>query len=284
MKQPFKFEKDDVVNHIRYELHTLRNLQTSFNYVFEKLQAQKHFVDLTKHKGEIKLHEVKADEGKSYDWIAVKSDNVHLIIRSYHTHHTIFTKKNKVDRIGDNYDYENSRYAAFTFRTETKGLADRMHDAYCDNKFIDLNAALPQIIEHCAKDRIHSLWNSAGFKRPEYCEVKNAYDGETIESLDTMIYCAEELSDKHMELFSQIDMMETLKVLQGKGVIGQKFERGTVNSINTEFPKQYGDPYYHAIGIEVLTNDKKKEFKDVYSLTRWYMDAINELLGEPVKE
>lgn len=279
MKQPYRFEKDDVVRHIQYDLKVMRKLQTSFNYVFEKLQAQKHFVDLTNRKGEIKLHKVKADEGKNYDWIAVKSDNVHLIIRSYKTHHTIFTKKNKTTKIREDHEYEQHRFSAFTFHTDTDELADHMQDVYYDNKFIDLNAALPQIIEHCAKDRIHSLWNSVGFIRPKYCKVKNAYDGENIESVDLMIFCAEELTDKHLELFAQIDMMETLKVLQAKGVIGEKFERGTVKSINTEFPKQYIDPYYHAIGIEVMEG-KERKFNDVYSLTRWCMDAVNKLLGE----
>lgn len=279
MKQPFNFDKHDVEKYIQYELKVMSNMEGTFNYVFEKLKEKKHFLDLDKKSGEIELHKVKADEGKSYNWIAVKSGDVDLIIRTYNTHHTIFTKRNKSRKIGEDFNYDCSRYSAFTFRTNTDGLGDKLHDSYCDNPFIDLNAALPQIIEHCNIDRIQSLWNTAGFIRPEYCEVKNAYDGESIHSVDTMIYCAEELTSKHMELFAQNDMMKTLEVLQAKGVIGEKFERGTVKSISTKFPKEYSEPYYHAIGIEINEGDKRK-FHDVYSLTYWYMDAVNKLLGE----
>jgi len=280
MKEPYKFEKNDITRHIQYDLEVMRNLESSFNYVFEKLELKKHFVNLDKKKGEIKLHKVKADEGKNYDWIAVQSGTVKLIIRTYRQHHTIFTKNKTTKKLESGREYTNSRYSAFTFHTNTKGFSDALHEKYYENKFIDLNVALPQIIEHCAKDRIQSLWNSAGFKRPEYCEVKNAYDGENITSVDLLIYCAEELSDKHMELFAQNDMMETLKQLQAKGVIGENFERGTVKSIDTEFPKDYDEPYYHAIGIEVVEADGRNKFNDVYCLTRWHMDAVNKLLGE----
>jgi len=171
--------------------------------------------------------------------------------------------------------FDASKFAAFTFYTNTM-LADS--NLYCDNKFLDLNAMFHEIVEHITSNNVHFLTNSSSFKMPKYCEVEKAFcSDETIFSYDCLIFCAEELSNKHLELFAENDMLDIVKQLANK--VGCEFTGDKkINRVVTEFSPHYSEPYYHGVGIETIDKNGKVEFHDVYRLSRWNYETVKNLL------
>lgn len=97
--------------------------------------------------------------------------------------------------------------------------------------------------------------------------------GESIYSVDKLIFCAEELSSTHTALFAENEMLEKLKEITDR--VGEKFDHQyTIKEVRTEFPKQYSDPYYHGVGLNLEKEDGKTDFQDVYSLTMYYYESI----------
>lgn len=270
----FKFDGDDIKRHIQYEMRLLDKMEASFEYVFKTLTKIGYHKNVTKLK-KIDFNKYKCDEGKNYNWYAITSGAAKLLIRTYGTHFTIYTKNVVKRKLTSGRTYDRSRYSAFTLHSNRDKMSDDMSDSFCDDGFQDLNTLFPSIVEHVLTDKIHSLWNNLGFPRPDHCDVKNVYDGESIISVDKIIFCGEELSNIHMSLYAQNEILEALKSL-GADVIGKTFSGGEITEIITEFPKQYSDPYYHGVGIVTKKKDKI-EFADVYSIAHWHLEELASL-------
>jgi hypothetical protein len=183
----FNFSKDSIINHIIYDLKLLKKIGKSFEYVFEKLQTKKYHLEI-KNQTEFRLEKLKWSEDKNYKWICITKDNVKLLIRSYGTHHTIFTKLVETHKFDDNTSYDEKIYSAFTFFSNLENVGDELHDSYIDNPYTDLNGLLLDIISFVKEDQVHGMWNDYSFKRPKWCEVENVYNGGTITSVDKLIW------------------------------------------------------------------------------------------------
>ena len=237
----------------------------SFNYLLSKLPIQTIVDDLSK---------LKWDEGKSYDWAIIKKDNVHLVIRKYGTHFTVFFK-NKY-KITDNElidDYFHTKYGCFTFDTDRHKVEN--YDRYVDYNFLDINNHIDSLIELIAADKIYSLWNSYSFKRPAHIDVKNVWNGgEDICSIDTFVFGCEELFGKYLELFAQTEMFEKVKTFK----VGDRLSAYEITGVSTDLQlKTYGDPYYHGVGLSMKNTNfptEKESFKDVYCLSRHYYEYV----------
>ena len=287
----FKFDKNDITRHIQYELRVMDRMEDAFNYVYSKLTGLGHSLYCKPDDTKFDLEKSKASEGKNYDWLAIGCDNIHMLIRTYGCHHTIYTKLTTTRTYGEGekaHSYNHYRYGAFTFHTNTELAPLDKQDFLNENNFSDLDTAMPQILQHVFENHVQSLWNSVGFIRPDYVEISNVYDGESIVSVDKLIFCAEELSDKQMELFAQTDMLEMIKAVAEKQKqtealhesLALPFDRNSVvMSVITEFPKEYSDPYYHGVGIKVREGENKTKFIDVYSLTRYYLEEVQNILA-----
>lgn len=271
----FRFEADDIKGHIRYEMKLMRKMGKSFDYIHDMLTKLNYHKEY-KAADTIKLENLKYDEGKNYNWIAITCGRVKLILRVYGGHFTIFCRNETVHQF-EKMSYTEKRYSAFTFYVDTKKVPEDKRDYYHEHSFEDLNNAMPEMIKMIAEDKVCSFWNNYSLKRPDHCEIKNVFDGEDIVSVDKLIFCAEELSSEHLSLFAQNDMLEILKSLKDK--VGQPFDgRHTIKKITTEFSKQYSDPYYHGVGITVVDEKGKTDFHDVYCLSHWYMEAVENLM------
>lgn len=272
----FKFEADDIKNYIRYEMNLYDRISESFDYVHSMLVKIKCHKVL-KPTDVVKLEKLKYNKGKNYNWIAITCGDVKLVLRVYGHHFTFYCKNEMADK-AETRPYRRTRYSAFTFYVETEKIADiKKRDYTYEHNFEDLNSIMQDIIKKVAENEVQGLWNSYSLVRPDYCEVENIYYGEEVSSIDKLIFCCEELSSQHLELFAENDMLETLKGLTD--VIGKPFgSRRTVKSITTEFPKEYSDPYYHGVGITVADENGKTEFHDVYRLSRWYMEEMENLI------
>ena len=271
----FKFDGDDIKRHIQYEMRLLDKMEASFEYVFKTLTKLGYHKNVTKLK-KIDFNKYKCDKGKNYNWYAITSGAANFLIRTYGSHFTIYTKNVVERKLTSGHTYDRNRYSAFTLHSNTNKMSDKMSDSFCDNPFQDLNVLFPTIVDHVLRDRVQSLWNSVSFPRPDHCDIKNVYDGESITSIDQIIFCAEELSNIHISMYAQNEILEALKSL-GADVIGKTFYGGEITEVKTEFPKQYSDPYYHGVGIETM-KDGKKEFADVYSIANWHLEELESLL------
>ncbi len=274
-EQLFRFDANDIKRYIVYDMHIFTKMSKSFNYVFDKLVALKYHKEL-KPTSKVHLEKLKWDEGKNYNWFALTYDNVKLIIRAYHKHFTIFSKTITTHKFDDGTEFKTSKNAGFTFYTNTEHMSGKEADSYCDNPFIDLNATLIQMLQLLSENKFHSL--DCSVDKPKHCEIRNVFHSdETIHNFDKFIFCMEELSSKHLELFSENDMLENIKKLTDK--VGCNFDsKSKIKEVVTEFPKQYSDPYYHGVGILTVDSKGKTEFHDVYRLTYWHTEEIDNLL------
>lgn len=252
----FKFEKRDVTNFMLYKLHLGSKIKDCFNYLGSKLGVQ----ELPKS-----LSDLKWSKGKSYNWAFFKKDNVTFALRQYRDHFTIFTKKEKGE------DYWNVRYSIFTFHANTDKMTDEQrakHENLSDDHHtIELQKYIAELIDMAKKNELHALWNNYSFKRSEYIDVKCYWSGgdTDIENIDGFNYACEEIFQKALEVFSENDMLEAVKKVK----VGDKLGEYTVTSVK----KKVEDGYYHAVGIG-WKSDKKVEFHDVYSLTRWHFALL----------
>lgn len=263
LSELFKFEERDITRHMLYEMHLAKKFKESFNYIKNKLEIQE-----TKF-----LSEAKWDEGKNYSWAVFKRDDLYLIIRKYRSHFTIFFKnENKKSGFTDSFeDYCYTKYGCFTYSTDRDKLNDESQDMYCENNFIDMDETFEDMLKLLEENKIHSIWNPHSFKRPKHVDVKIAWTGgnEDIASLETFIFACDELFNKHLELFAQTDMLEKIKTFK----IGDKLNGYyTVLDIRTDVKNEY----FHGVGMELggTNGPDSKSWEDVYSLTRYYFDAV----------
>ncbi len=267
----FKFEKEVLTNHIRYDLYTFDKVKKPLDYICETLEKNGHSIKLTSL-SKIDLGKVKEKEGKNYNWSVVNYKNVRLLIRTYKQHLTIYTRVFKKEKKYDQYEY-----GAFTFNTNLdmfKGT-DKQHDSLMDemydNPFMMLNKCAKQLFEVLIERGAYWVWNSACWKTPDLVEVKLAYEKEIIHSLDIFAFCMEEIDHLHCHLYAENTMFEKLPELKKR--VGKDFDHQyKIKSVETKVK----NGYYHGAGV--LLEDKKDKkntsFKDVYTLTRWYHDNV----------
>lgn len=265
----FDFDGDDIKRIIIHDLNLLTNIKKSYDFVFEKMKALGYHGDFT-NRPEIDLNTVKVKECKNYNWIAVTNDNTNLIIRQYNQHLTVYVRYITIYKIGE-VNYKQSHYGCFTLNVNLSNL-DENDDACWDNKFLELNKLIINIFTLISENQLYLVSNSAALPYPKYVKISNIYNEENISSIDKLIFCAEELSSLHMQLFAENDMIEKLKNMSDR--IGTKLDNGIITSINTEFPKEYGSPYYHAIGVKVEKANNRIDFIDIYSLTKWHLKDV----------
>jgi len=171
------------------------------------------------------------------------------------------------------------KYGAFTFHTDFDKFgdeADNMRYEHYEKPFIDLNVIAKDLFEMMlTRDGdVWMVWNSVSLPRPDHVKIKLSFSGEQINSLDEFVFCMEELSNVHQELFAENDMLEKLKELKEGDMLNTRYKIGNV--ITTAWNDGYNDNYYHGAGIELIDTMNKNEsrFTDVYSLTRWYLTDI----------
>ncbi len=263
----FKFEKRDVEFYMIHKLKLKDKFINSFSYLISKLKVQAVVDDLST---------LEWSEGKNYDWVALQDEKVFLLIRHYQTHFTIYYKSRYKDSsYGEEYDdHYNTHYGCFTFYTDTDKVENS--DNYCDNRFLDLNIHIKDLIDLIRKHKVHLLWNNLVFVRPDYVEVKNIWDGdENISSLDLFSFACEEMFHKYTTFFAENEMFQKVKTLKVGDIVGHY----TVLKVHD----QLENDYYHGVGLTLGdTNGKDSErFQDVYSLTMYY---YNDVFGEQDKE
>lgn len=246
----FSFEKRDVTRHMMYELHLGGKVKDSFKYLCSKLGVKDVPKDWSR---------VKWSKGKNYHWLILKKDNVTFAIRQYHSHYTIFSKREK------GADDWNAKFSIFTFETDLDQLSDREKDTreWTD----DLAKYIDQLFEFAAQDKIWALWNNLMFKREKHIKVKCVWSGseDDISDIDLFNFACEEIFQKFLEVFSENDMLERVKEIR----VGQQLGAYTVTSVM----KAVKDDYYHGVGIK-WKNDREEKWNDVYALTRWHFNEM----------
>lgn len=248
----FKFETRDVTSFMMYKLHLGDKIKDSFKYLADKLGVQ----ELPKN-----LSDLKWSEGKNYNWAFVKHDKVTFGIRQYHNHYTIFSKREKGT------DDWNAKFAIYTFHTDREKLTDDQKDERVEDWTLDLNKHIKDLFKMAAEDQLWALWNNLMFKRPDYIDVACVWSGgqDDISKIDLFNFACEEIFQKFLEVFSQIDMLEVVK----KTKVGDKLGEYTVTAVK----KTVKNEYYHDAGIS-WKSDREEKWNDVYSLTRWYFSEM----------
>lgn len=269
----FKFEKNVITNYIQYELKTVSKFKEPLNYIIRGLEKLGHSITIKSLDKSIDLNKIKEKEGKNYHWSSIKYKNVDLVIRRYHQHLTIFTKvnKEKIDYMGR----PKIEYGAFTFHTDFEKFGDKhdeMMDKYYDKPFTDLNVIIKDLINLLLNRGVSWVWNSACLARPDHVELKLAFENDEISSIDEFVFCMEEIENAYLSMFAETTMFQILEEYKSKTgeMLDKRYKAGKVNTV-------VKDEYFHGAGMEVIdTMDKKNkaEFKDVYSLTRWYFEEI----------
>lgn len=252
MESLIKFDKQSVSYQLIYDMKCRENFQFGFNYLANKISLKKIG----------NLSKMKWIEGKNYDWIGLRDKDVIILIRKYHTHFTIYFKREKQN--------SSEYYGCFIFSTNNEMLSDEESDKRVDDNCIDLNKHIKRLVDVIRERKIHSIWNNYSYKREKYIELKNVWNGgEDICNIDDFIFALEELGNKFTSVFSKTDMLERIKSIKVDDVVGGY----KVKNVITE-PK---DEYYHGVGIDV----EGHYFMDVYFLTNWNFE---ELFSEKERE
>lgn len=258
LKEIFGFGEDDSKRQIMREMKLLKKIKTSFTYLEKALSSQEFTGD---------LNNMSWSEGKSYDWINIKKDDVTMLIRRYQSHFTIFFKHDKL--IMDN--WRESRYSIITFNTDRDMLSDRDSDARFDNWAMDLNEYMNGLIEVAEKGDIQSLWNDYSYKREKYIKIKNVLDHEHCSSMDNLLFACDELFQKHLEVFSETDVVKHLESFR----VGEFFKKDFHGDVIIDYIKtEVKNDYYHDIGLGLVNSKGEKKFEDVYSLSRWMLENL----------
>lgn len=279
IKQPFKFSKSDAINAIRREIDMLANGGKSFEYVYEKLkELGYHYTTQNKivlPDNEDFIESGLFFEGKSYHWTTIECGNVRFIVRKYNTHFTIFGSYTKVTQM-DDFNYKDHKYSAFEIYTDTdieyelneagkSEFEDFYEDFFYCQPFYDFNLLINPIVDMINENHFHLIDNSSALKRPQRVRIKEYFNGndESIYSLDKTIYAFEELSNIHIVLFAQNEMLEEIK----KFKVGDVFGGSKIVEINTDL----NDDNYHSVGIKT---EKDSYLCDVYTLTDFYYEYV----------
>jgi len=280
----FKFSEDEARSLFEYNLKLVGRIGSSFDYVFEKMEKLGHHISGDNPK----LSKDKFREGKNYHWSSLKTDdNIQMLFRQYGQHLTVYTCRTTPLYDGDTLLWTETNYSSFTFHVETskitredviegipqpdesiKWVSDYYSDYFYDEPFLMFNIYLPEIIQHVRKGNEWLISNSSSIKVPKFVDIKMIFHGNTIDSYDNIIYCAEELSNTHICLFAENEMLEAIKQYNVGDTFGKGFEEGTITKVATDVKD---DAYYHCgLGMKLKHNGKDK-WIDVYSLTQYYI-------------
>ena len=269
MAELFDFDKREVTNYIEYDLETFSKAKEPFNYVVNTLKKLGHSYVL-KTLDNIDANKIVERKGKNYHWSVIEHKDTVIAIRRYRSHLTIFTKAKTESETG----YVSTEYGCFTFEVNFEKFGDKrdeMSDKYYDKPFTGLNEILADLFTLLKTRSVHWVWNSYSLKRPDYVDIKLVFRGKEISSFDNFIFCMEELSSTYQELFAETTMLSKLKEFTNK--VGEMFNgRYKIESVTTDVK----DDYYHSAGIGLIDTigSEGKSFKDVYSLTRWYIEDM----------
>lgn len=270
----FTFERESVIRFIEHELKTLSKFKEPLKYIVNQLERQKNCLTI-KSLDNINLNKVKEREGKNYNWSAFKYEDITLVVRRYRQHMTIFTMVVKKDkRDDDTFESPRTEYGAFTLYTNFEKFRDKqdeMMDIYYDNPFTDLDVIIKDLLKMLTdKDGgVHWVSNSYSLKRPDHIELKLIFQDKSIHSIDAFVFCMEELENFYQQLFAENTMVQKLKELKTGEKLNDRYKIGEITTT-------IKDDYYHAVGIQMIDtmNSDKKNFQDVYSLTRWFAKDI----------
>jgi hypothetical protein len=272
----FNFEKNDITRHIEYELKTLSKFKEPLKYVIQSLINGKHVLEVVDlDKADLNKLVKKEKQGKNYHWSVIVHKNVTLVLRRYRYHFTIFTmvENTKNEKRGTQYEY-----GSFSFKTDFDKFGDKhdeMMDVYYDKPFTDLNVIFKNLVTMLSeKDSgVHWVWNSASLPRPKHVDIELFFADNNINSIDGFIFCIEELSSVYLEIFAETTMIQRLKQLKEGDKLGDRYK---ILSVSTETKNNY----FHDTGLEFVDKDGKKEFKDVYTLSRYYLGEVFGSVGK----
>jgi hypothetical protein len=260
----FSFDEKDFARDFFYRNKMKEKFIQAFNYVCGKLPVQKIPKDLEK---------LKWDKGKNYSWAIVEKDSLTLMIRQFGHHFTFFSRNRKKleakKELPDEFtDLYYSQWSCFTIYSNQEKMKDP--DMIVEDNFYDLNPLLPSLLDFLSEEGPHLLWNTYAFKRPEWVEVKNAWNGgEDISSMDMVLFAFDELFNKYLELFAENDMIEKVKTFN----VGDRLGAYEITKVGTKLK----DNYYYNVGLSLKnTNfpDSEPSWADVYSLSRYYLDSV----------
>lgn len=265
----FKFEKDDLTRYIEHKLRTVQKFREPFNYIVKTLENRKHSMVIESLDKSIDLNKVKQHKGKNYNWSTFSYKNVTLLIRVYQKHLTIFTK------IFVDGKYPKTNYGAFTFYVELDKLnltddeQDGLSEVYYENPFTGLNKIIKNLFEVLIDRGVHWVSNSACLKVDKEVEIKVAFDEHSIHSLDRFVFCMEEIDTLYLEFFAETTMLKKLEEFKTGDKLSERYKVGRVS---TKVEKNY----YYTAGIELIDTmqEDKKEFQDVYTLTRYHFKDV----------
>lgn len=200
-----------------------------------------------------------------------------FLIRKYRNHLTIYTKqKTEYDTVYSGFQLFTDTSVEYELHKAGKSEVYAEHyeeygdDFFYCRPFYDFNLLINKIVEMMRDDNFWLLWNDSALPRPKRVELKGYFNGSrSIDSIDSTIFAAEELSCLHGELFAENEMLEKIKTLK----VGQMLSAYKITEIKTEVKNDY----YHAVGLSwVNTNfeDSKEKWQDVYTLSRYYFEYI----------
>lgn len=246
-----KFDKRLITDYLNYKLKSVNHFHNSFDYLITKL-PKNNLKDLS---------ECEWYETKNYDFCLIVDKEITVIIRQYQRHFTLFFQMTK-----DKKSYNDKEYGIITFFANTDLMKE---DEWTEDNYKELNAALPKMFAVVKEESFWLLSNSISLPVEKYVEIKLVLDGNEIHDIDAYIFALEEMFRLHSQIFCETEMVAKLNDFK----IGDNFAGGIITNIRTEDFYYGKEPYYHGIGIE-FKKDGKEEFKDVYSLARWYYDDI----------
>ena len=260
-KEIFKFSENDVKNDVLYEKKLREKIKHCFNHL---LTNKRISINKLKDDNTFNFKKLKFSEGKNYDWFFLTNNKINILVRQYQQHFTFFTKTKS-----DNYYADKVNVFIIHFNRE-KITDDKLSDQLCDNPFLGLSELLPSLIKLLINNNVHSLWNDLSFIRPDYVDVKNVYNGgDDVTDLDSLLFACDELFGKYLEYYAQNEMLDKLKTLN----VGDRF--GKVYIIK-EIKTDVKDKYYYSAGLNFIQDGSTEiKYADVYSLTRYYYDALN---------
>lgn len=257
----FEFNENHIKNAVLGKNDLPKKLKKCFNHFFENKRIP---INKLKKDNSFDFSKLKIREGKNYDWFFLTNDKVTILVRQYGTHFTFFTSLKK-----EGIESYFQKVNVFIIHVDRDKINDdSLSDRLCDDNFLFLKELLPSLIEILLEDNVHSLWNNYSFKRPDYVEVQNVYNGgEDVSNLDMFLFACDEIFQTFLECYAENEMLEKIKTFKVGDTFGKDY---TILAVKTEVK----DDYYHAVGLKhsrVSFNGKVEEkWDDVYALTRWH--------------
>lgn len=259
----FKFSEENVkVGLVRSE-KIWQKIDFALKYLVKYLPVNK-----LKKDNSFNFNKLKFDEGKNYDWYFLNKKDLTILVRQYRNHFTFF-----VDNKTAHYF---SHLSVFTINDNSDKMDGDTSDSFCDDRFQSITKYLPELVKIIENDNVHSIWNDYSFKVPKYTDVKIVMTNrENVDSLDLLLFACDELFSMYLSTYAENEVLEQIK----KYKVGDKFGSSyVITKVKTEFPKEYSDPYYHDVGLEIINNNfpgSKPKWADVYSLAMYHYDELD---------